>query len=163
MSGNLIKAALIAAVVILFAAAHNASRAAVATPECLAGAFKAKTETIDYNINLTSGDFMNVPGTGIAFTQAAIGCVLLMFSSAVETENNQIKLRAVIDGGAYVAEPREVNFTANFDTYRATRAFNFVFRAIPAGNHTAVVQARPSFASGSGKLGERSTVVFYRK
>ena len=163
MSGKLIQTALIAAVVILSAAAHNASRAAVATPECLFGAFKAKTETVDYNINIASSDFMNVPGTGIAFTQAATGCVLLMFSSAVETDNNQIKLRAVIDGGAYVAEPREVNFTANFDSYTAARAFNFVFRAIPAGNHTAVVQARPSFGSGSGKLGERSTVVFYRK
>ena len=163
MSGKLIQTALIAAVVILSAAAHNPSRAAVATPECLAGVFKAKTETVDYNINVLSGDFTNVPGTGIAFTQAATGCVLLMFSSAVETDNNQIKLRAVIDGGVYMAEPREVNFTANFDTYRATRAFNFVFSAIPAGNHTAVVQARPSFSSGSARLGERSTVVFYRK
>src|SRR4029453_18129070 len=115
MSGKLIQTALIAAVMILFVAAHNPSRASVGTPECLAGAFKARTETVDHNINLTSGDFMNVPGTGIAFTQAATGCVLLMFSSAVQTENNQIKLRAVIDGAAYVAEPGEVDFTAYLD------------------------------------------------
>ncbi|HET7681223.1 MAG TPA: hypothetical protein VFK79_13950 [Xanthobacteraceae bacterium] len=166
MSGKLIAAgaALIAAVPILFAAAvDNAPRAAIATPECIAGAFKAKTETAVHNINVNSGNFANVPGTGIAFTQGAPGCVLLMFSSAVDTVSNQIKLRAVIDGGAYVAQPDDVDFTAYQDNYTAARAFNFVFRGIPAGQHTAVVQARPSFGSGSGRLGERSTIVFYRK
>lgn len=61
--------------------------------------------------------------------------------------------------GAYIAEPSDVEFSSNADNYMAARAFNFV----PAGNHIAAVQARPSFLAGSATLGKRSTVVFYRK
>ena len=113
--------------------------------------------------NVTSADYVNVPGTAISFTQGRPGCVLVMFSSGVETSSNQIRLRAVIDGSAYIAEPNNVGFTAFADDYIAARAFNFVFKGIPAGTHTVAVQAFPSFATGYGKLGERSTVVFYRK
>ena len=144
-------------------AVRNAPRAAVGTAKCVAGAFKAKTETLDYIINVTSPNYVTVPGTAIAFTQGGTGCVLVMFSSEAATDSNQIKLRAVIDGGAYIAEPANARFTAFADSYTAARAFNFVFKGIPAGTHTVAVQAFPSFAGGSAMLGQRSTVVFYRK
>jgi hypothetical protein len=158
-------ALLVAAGMLLAAAVPDAPGAApVATPECIAGTFKAKTETADYSLNLASGDFVNVPGTGVGFRQGAAGCVLLMFSSWAQTNNNQIRLRAVIDGGTHIAQPLQVDFTTFAEeTFGAARAFNFVFQNIPAGTHTAIVQAAPAFPSGSAKLGERSTVVFYRK
>ena len=158
-------ALLMAAGMLLAAAVPDAPGAApVTTPECIAGTFKAKTETTDYTLNLSSGNFVSVPGTGVVVRQGATGCVLLMFSSWVQTNGNQIRLRAVIGNGTYIAQPSEVDFTTFAEeTYGAARAFNFVFQNIPAGTHTAIVQAAPAFPTGSAKLGERSTVVFYRK
>ena len=163
MASKLIAAGIVAVVILFVGAVHNAPRAAIGTPECIAGAFKAKTETVVYNINVTSPNYVTVPGTAITFTQGGPGCVLVMFSSEAETSSNQIKLRAVIDAGAYIAAPADARFTAFADSYTAARAFNFVFKGIPAGTHTVAVQAFPSFGDGSAKLGQRSAVVFYRK
>jgi hypothetical protein len=160
---GVIAGAAICAMLALFAALSNGSQAAIGTPECIGTAFKAKTETAEYIIDVNAAQYATVPGTAVPFTQGAPGCIVLMFSAVAAATSNQIKLRAVIDGGTYVAELAHIGLTAFEDSYDSARSFNFVFKGIPAGAHTAAVQAFPSFGDGSAKLRERSTIVFYRR
>ena len=89
----------------------------------------------------------------IAAGAAPIVAVIMLLVAAVDSAPRE----------TYIADPSDVEFSSNADNYMAARAFNFVFKGIPTGNHIAAVQARPSFLAGSAKLGKRSTVVFYRK
>ena len=69
----------------------------------------------------------------IAAGAALIVAVMMLVVAAVDSAPR----------GAYIADPSDVEFSSNADNYMAARAFNFVFKGIPGGNHIAAVQARP--------------------
>jgi len=142
-------------------AAQNALRdgagKAIATKACALGSMKAKTAT--KFVTTMSTEYENVPGTGIKFKQGAgSGCVILQFSSEAST-NDSLILRAVLDGGAFIAAPSEVLFARGPSTLTA-HAYNFVFVDVPAGPHTAIVQWRVD-AGTFGNVARRSTIVQY--
>jgi hypothetical protein len=119
------------------------------------GAFKSRTYAVLESLDSTS--YKNVPSTGVNFTQGAKGCVLVLFSSVMGTDG-LIRIRAVIDGGAFVGTPAEIEYTR--DAARQARGFTFLFTGIPAGRHTVAIQYRRE-GGGVGQVVGRSTTVFY--
>lgn len=143
------------------------SSRAIASGSCdglTATKFKSDTDVDD---STSSGEFVTVHGTSIAFNQSLTGCVIVTFSSESYAEFNRLLyVRARLDG-ATTAAPGAVQFSGDDDEDRDGRwarsqSFTFVFPSVAAGNHTVTMQFRSLTFGSWVHLGKHTTVVQHR-
>lgn len=128
-----------AAAVLLALALMPLSAAAdtVATKACNLGRVKAITS--DVEVTTTSMTYKNILGARLRFAQGSSSqCVIVHFSAHAQASGlERMRIRAVIDDGAGIAEPKDIVFVRSTIS---TSAFNFVFTDIPAGSHVVTIQ-----------------------
>lgn len=121
----------------------------------------------DVNDSTSSGEFVTVHGTSIAFNQSAAGCVIVTFSSESYAEFDRLLLvRARLDG-ATTAAPGAVQFSGDDDEdddgrWARSRSYTFIFPSVAVGNHTVTMQFRSRSFGSSVHLGKHTTVVQHR-
>ena len=156
---------LTAGAVILVAALMPPSVTAdTVTKVCNVGRMKVKIS--DSFQETASSSYKNMPATAINFVQgSSSGCVVVHFSAEVSVSEETIMwLRAVIDGGDYIAIARDlpVHYNASGGDLHA---FNFVFTGIPAGAHRVAIQWWSGGSTPANPLRvfvwNRSTIVQY--
>jgi hypothetical protein len=117
----------------------------------------------------TSSSYVNVPNTSISFLQGGSGngCVIVTFSAESWAEYGRlIFVRARLDD-AITAAPGAVQFSGDDDEdgdgrWARSRAFTFVFPAVPPGAHFVRMEYRSVTAGRRVYIGKHNTVVQHR-
>jgi hypothetical protein len=123
----------------------------------------------DFNSTTSSGDFVDVPGTSISFTQggSVSGCAIVTFSAESYAEFGRLLLvRARIDD-ASTAAPGAIQFSGDDDEdedgrWARAHSFTFIFPSVAPGNHTVTMQYRSLRYGRAVHLGKHTTVVQHR-
>jgi hypothetical protein len=124
--------------------------------------FKASSDTAFTG----STTFVAVPESNVTFTSGRRSCVIVQFSSEVETNGNTVFLQATI--GATVCEPGKTGNTGiqlqrDSGSFVQSEAVNFVCEDVPAGRHTMRLRYRVSQATADVFLYHRSVILHYTK
>jgi|GEM_PF-5794423 hypothetical protein len=146
--------------------------AADRTPEAATGQCATQRITIRTNpegdqVSTASTVFVNVPRSGLTFTQGgtAPSCVMVRFSAVTFAPDKRVlDVRVLVDGR--VAQPGPVLFSGDDDEdfdgrWARAHSFDFLVPNVAPGQHNVRVQAR-SFTGGPVYLNTRSTVVHHR-
>jgi len=116
------------------------------------------TSSEQVNTKTNSMIFVNLPKTAVSFTQSVTGCVVVHLTLGATSNglNQDLRIRAMIDGFAFKGIPSEV-YLSSFNG----ATVEFIFPSVTVGPHTLNIQYRSD--SGSDVFVSRTlSVVHYR-
>ncbi len=144
----------------------GAAARAVTSASCgnlSATSFKADNAT---SASTASNSFVNVPNTGVSFTQggSSSGCVIVSFSAEAFAPNGRaILLQARMDGSS-TASPGVIQLSGDDDEngndkWARSHTFNFAFLSVAPGAHVVTIRYRSATSGKRVFLGKHTTIV----
>ena len=121
------------------------------------------------NKSTSSTSFVNVPNTGVSFTQggASSGCVIVTFTAeAFAPGSRLLQIRARLDDSV-TAAPGNVQLSGDDDEdgdgrWARSQAFAFIFTSVAPGSHFVRMQFRSPDVFGSVLIHKHTVVVQHR-
>jgi hypothetical protein len=117
-----------------------------------------RASSID-NSQTNSATYATIPESIIGFTSATAGCVIVTFTTQMNSGSNRVMVRAYLDHA--VGLPSEMQFNESI-SQTETRSATFIFPSVAAGAHTLRMQFATPDASNITIM-RHSTIVHYMK
>lgn len=144
-----------------------------AAPRAVVSAACTDVTKVDYksddsiNKSTSSANFVNVPNTGVSFSQGVSGCVIVTFTAeAFAPGSRLLQIRARLDDSV-TAAPGNVQLSGDDDedgdgSWARSHAFTFIFPSVALGSHTVRMQFRSPAVFGSVLIHKHTVVVQHR-
>lgn len=125
--------------------------------------FKTDSAT---SASTTSSGFVDVPNSGVSFTQggSSNGCVIVSFSGESYAPSGRLLLLQARLDSSSTASPGIVQFSGDDDEngnskWARSHAFNFVFQSVAPGPHFVTIRYRTATSGRRVFMGKHATVI----